>query len=290
MNSYDPLIINAAITGMIPTKKDTPHVPMTVDEIIADARRCSQGGASILHVHARAADGTPDYRCEIYQDIIDGIRDACPGVMISGSTSGRVYGEFAQRSDVLKTQPDFGSLTLGSLNFPGQASVNEPAMIKRLALAMLEHGVVPELELFDLGMADFANYLVNKEILKPPLYGNILLGNLGTLSATSYNLAAIVRALPPGMIWSATGIGRFQRRINALAIAMNGHVRVGLEDNIWFDDDRTTLATNAMFIDRIVNLARVMGRDIATPAQAAAMIGMPSRSLQEATPLVSTVS
>lgn len=277
MKPYDKLIINAAITGMVPMKKDTPHVPISVDEIIAEAKRCRDAGASILHIHARAADGQPDYRLELYEQIIKGIREACPDVLISGSTSGRLFGEFEKRSEVLRADPDFGSLTLGSLNFPNQASVNAPQMIKRLALTMLEQGVVPELEIFDLGMAEYSHYLIRKGILKPPFYANILLGNLGTLSATPFNLTTVVRALPDGTTWSAAGISRFQFPMNALAITMGGHVRVGLEDNIWFDAQRTTLATNVMLIDRVVGIAKAVGRDIASPTEASEMIGMEPR-------------
>ena len=264
---------------MIPTREQSPAVPLTPTEIVADARRCREAGASVIHVHARAADGTPDYRKEIYAEIIGGIRAACPGMLISGSTSGRVFREFSQRSEVLDPgpgcRPDFGSLTLGSLNFPEQASVNAPDMIRSLAGAMSELGIVPELEIFDMGMADYAHFLLRKQVLGPPLYGNILLGSLGTLSATPYNLAAIVRALPEGMTWSATGIGRYQFFVQSLAVTMGGHVRVGLEDNLWYDDERTRPATNAGLIERVVTLARAAGREIADPAQARRIIGMP---------------
>ena len=166
------------------------------------------------------------------------------------------------------------------MNFPKTASVNEPHMIRQLAEGANEVGVVPELELFDMGMADFAHYLIRKGTLKPPFYANILLGSLGTLSATADNLCAIVRALPEGTTWSAAGIGRFQFYMNTLAITMGGHVRVGLEDNIWFDQARTDLATNVRLIDRLVGVANSIGRPIATPAQAREIIGMPKPSAQ----------
>jgi uncharacterized protein (DUF849 family) len=271
----DKLIINAAVTGMVPTKADTPHVPITPDEIVADVRRCHAAGASIVHLHAREPDGRPTYRAEVYREIIDRVRQELPELVISGSTSGRVFGEYWQRSDVLSCRPDLGSLTLGSMNFPKQPSVNSPEMIQMLALAMREQGIVPELELFDLGMADYAHYLVSKGVLAPPYYANILLGSLGTLSATAYNLAMFVKALPPGTVWSGAGIGRFQFFVNSLAIVMGGHVRVGLEDNLYYDAGKKHLATNAGLIDRLVMLAHAAGREIATPAEARAIIGLP---------------
>ncbi|GAB4127546.1 beta-keto acid cleavage family enzyme [Thermopirellula anaerolimosa] len=277
----DKLIINAAITGMVPTRKDSPFVPLSPDEIVADARRCLDAGASILYIHAREPSGEPSYRKEIYYELFTRIRELDPQVIISGSTSGRVYREFRQRSEVLEPgpdcRPDLASLTLGSMNFPTGPSINAPDMIQRLAVAMNERGVVPEWECFDLGMIDYGHYLIRKGILKPPYYCNILLGSLGTLSADAFHLAVMVRALPPGTIWSATGIGRFQFPVNAMAVTMGGHVRVGLEDALYYDAQKTRLATNAGLIDRVVRLAEAVGRSPATPAEARRMIGLPER-------------
>ncbi|MFO1477528.1 MAG: 3-keto-5-aminohexanoate cleavage protein [Verrucomicrobiota bacterium] len=277
-----PLIINAAITGMVPTHKDNPHVPLSPAEIVADARRCRDAGASILHVHARDDAGAPTCHREIFAEIIGGIRSACPGLLISGTTSGRCHKEFEQRSQVLELdgdlRPDFASLTLGSMNFPTQASVNEPRMIQDLARRMRQRGIVPELELFDLGMTDYAKYLVDRQILEPPFYANILLGSLGTLAATPQHLALMVDGLPEGTTWSAAGIGRYQWPMNQLAIAMGGHVRVGLEDNLWMDTARTDPASNPRLVERLVKLAGQMGRPIASPETARDIIGLRPRT------------
>lgn len=266
-DAMEPLIINAAITGMVPQRADSPHVPLTPKQMAADARRCCDAGASILHVHAREPDGTPSCRVEVYQEIIGRIRDACPDALISGSCSGRVHREFSDRSQVLEAEPDLASLTLGSLNFPQQASVNEPAMIQQLAAAMQQRAIQPELEIFDLGMADYACYLLERKVLRGPCYANLLLGSLGTATATPDNLCALVRALPKDTVWAATGIGRFQFFINSLAVAMGGHVRVGLEDALYYDWDTKELATNAGLIDRVTRVAAACGRDVATPQQ-----------------------
>ncbi len=274
----DKLIINAALTGMVPMKRDNPHVPIAVAEIIADAKRCYDAGASIVHLHARAEDGQPTYRKEVCAEIFAGVRAACPGVLISGTTSGRTYKEFEQRSQVLELEgelkPDLASLTLGSMNFATQASVNEPKMIQSLALKMKERGIVPELEIFELGMAEYARYLVSKGMLRPPFYANLLLGSLGTMSATLENLRLLVRALPPGTTWSGAGIGRFQLFVNRLAIEEGGHVRVGLEDNLWFDEQRTDPATNPRLVERVAKLAQESGRAIASPGETRALIGL----------------
>lgn len=276
----EPLIINAAITGMVPTQRDNPYVPIAPDEIAADVRRCRDTGATIVHIHARDEWGEPTYRGEIYREIIGRIRQDCPDLLISGSTSGRVHRAFEQRSEILTLEepyrPDLGSLTLGSLNFPKAASINEPSMIRSLALEMRERDVKPELELFDLGMADYARYLVDKGILEGPHYANILLGSLGTLAATPENLVTMVRALPPGTVWSATGIGRFQFAVNSLAVVMGGHVRVGLEDSLFYDAEKVRPATNPGLIDRVVRLARAAERPIATPEEVRHLLGLPS--------------
>jgi 3-keto-5-aminohexanoate cleavage enzyme len=270
-----PLIINAALTGMVPQKSDCPYVPISREEIVADARRCVDAGATILHLHAREKDGSPTYREEVYAEIFQGVRESCPQAFISGSCSGRIHGEYWQRSQVLNLQPDLASLTLGSLNFPKQASINAPDMVQRLALDMQERGIIPELEIFDLGMVDYARYLIDEGFIEPPFYANILLGSLGTLAATLDNLCTVVRALPSGTTWAAAGIGRFQFFVNSLAVTMGGHVRVGLEDAIYFDWETKRHATNAGLIDRIVRLARAAGREIATSDQTRHKLGIP---------------
>jgi len=282
LSLLEKLIVNAAVTGMVPMKADTPHVPITVDEIVADVRRCRDAGASIVHLHAREPDGTPSYRSEIYTSILRGVREACPDVILCVSTSGRVFKSFEQRSEVLDCtapDPEMASLTLGSMNFPTTESVNSPQMIGALAEKMAERGIVPEWECFDMGMVDYSHYLTDRGVLKPPFYCNILLGSLGTLSSSPFNLATMVRELPTGTTWAAAGIGRFQLSTNALAITMGGHVRVGLEDNIWFDHERTTLATNPGLIERLVGIARACGREVATPDEARAMIGLRPRDV-----------
>ncbi len=150
-------------------------------------------------------------------------------------------------------------------------------MIRDLALAMGRNGIVPEIELFDLGMVDYSHYLIRKRILAKPFYCNLLLGSLGTLNATPSNLVAMVQALPTGTVWSATGIGRFQFYINCLAITMGGHVRVGLEDNLYYDGDKKQLATNPGLVDRLVTVAQAIGRQVACPNEARSLLGLPER-------------
>lgn len=271
----DKLLINAAWTGMVPGRADNPHVPLTRDEIVADARRCVEAGASILHLHARHPDESPAHELDANDALFCAVRASCPDVIISGSTSGRVVADLDRRAEVLDAAPDMVSLTLGSMNFPGQASVNAPEAIRGLAKRMRKRGILPELEIFDLGMADHARYLVERDEVELPAYANILLGSLGTANASAFNLVTIVLALPEHTTWSAAGIGRFQLQVNSLAIAMGGHVRVGLEDNLWMDPKtKRDPASNLRLIERVVAIARAMGREIASPAEAREMLGL----------------
>jgi 3-oxoadipate:acetyl-CoA acetyltransferase len=278
-----PLIINAALTGMIPTKDDNPAVPITPDEIADDAQRCVEAGATIVHLHARDEDGRPTYRKEVYAEIIQAVRERCPEVIVCVSTSGRTFKTLDERADVLELEgnlkPELASLTLGSLNFPQQASVNEPQMINDLAERMNERGIVPELEVFDFGMVDYAKFLLARDVIRRPLLFNLLLGSLGTLSASAVNLATLAASLPEGSTWAGAGIGRSQFFVNGLAIAMGAHVRVGLEDNVWLDTRKERLASNPELVDRLARLARALERKIATPDQARSKIGLPARTL-----------
>jgi 3-keto-5-aminohexanoate cleavage enzyme len=275
-----PLVINLALTGMVPRRADNPALPVSPEEIALDVKRCFQLGARTFHIHARAENEAPTYQKEIFADIIRRIRREVAQAIICVSTSGRVHKTFEERGDVLDLEgdvkPDLASLTLGSLNFPKHASVNDPEMIRRLAICMAERGIVPELEIFDFGMLDYAHYLIGKGVLKQPFVFNLLLGSLGTLAATGVNLSLLVERLPAGAFWSAAGIGRFQFGMNALGTVLGGHVRVGLEDTLYLDVARQEPATNPKLVQRIAGVAQALGRPMATPEQARRLIGLPT--------------
>lgn len=249
-------IINFAPTGMLPTKSMTPHVPITVNEIVEDVHKATEIGITMVHLHARDdKTGKPTYKKEVYAQIIQGIRKYAPTLIICVSLSGRDFSSFEQRSDVLlldgNVKPDMGSLTLSSLNFNKQASINEPEMIQKLAEKMLERGILPELEAFDSGMINYARYLENKNIISAPHYFNLIVGNIACAQADLLHVGIMVRDLPEDSMWSLGSIGNTQLPMNILGIATGGGVRVGIEDNIWFDKARTKLATNQDFLNRI---------------------------------------
>jgi len=265
------LIVNFAPTGMIPTKAMTPHTPVGVGEIIENVHEAFEIGISMVHLHARdEASGAPAHDADIYRRIIEGIRAFSKDLVLCVSLSGRAFKEFEERAEPLQLdgdlKPDLGSLTLSSVNFNRVASVNEPAMIQALAREMMNRGVLAELEAFDAGMINYAKYLVRKGLLESPHYFNLLLGNIACAQPDLLHLGVMIRDLPPESYWSVAGVGDAQLMMNSLAIAAGGGVRVGLEDNIWFDRARTALATNAGLIRRIHTLAGANERAVMSPA------------------------
>lgn len=261
------LIIDFTPTGMIPTKSMTTHVPVTVSEIIEDIHLAWELGITKVHLHARSPEnGNATFEKEIYAEIIEGIRKFAPDLVVCVSLSGRTHIKFEERSDALELdgflKPDMGSLTLSSLNFNKIASINSPDMIQSLAGKMQKHGVVPELEAFDAGMINYAKYLIKRGLLEPPYYFNLLLGNIACAQADILYAGIMIRDLPENSIWSLAGIGDDQLKMNSVAIAIGGGVRVGLEDNIWYDSKRTKLASNVDLLKRIHVIAEANGRDI----------------------------
>lgn len=265
------LIVNFTPTGMIPTKDMTPHVPVSVDEIVEDVHQAWEVGITMVHLHARdETTQAPTYKAAIYSRIIEGIRGFAEDLILGVSLSGRTFQEFEKRSEVLQLngdqKPDMGSLTLSSANFNRQASVNEPEMIQSLAHEMKQRGILAELEAFDAGMINYAKYLEKKGLLEPPHYFNLLLGNIACAQADLLHLGIMVRDLPPDSYWSAAGIGDEQLVMNSVAIACGGGVRVGLEDNIWYDAGRTRLARNVELVRRIHVLAEANERKVMSPS------------------------
>lgn len=266
------VIVNFTPTGMIPTKEMTTHLPLTPQEIVEDVHRAVDIGITMVHLHARdAATEQSTCRAAVYGEIIAGIRSFSRDLVICVSLSGRRVKEFEKRAEPLQLEgdlkPDMGSLTLSSLNFNREASVNSPEMIALLAGEMRARGILAELEAFDAGMINYAKYLERKDILKPPHYFNLLLGNVACAQADLLHVGIMVRDLPDNSFWTLAGIGNSQLFMNSVAIAAGGGVRVGLEDNIWFDTARTRLASNCDLLRRIHRLAEANERKVMSPGK-----------------------
>ena len=271
-----PVPIVLAPTGMVPTRAMTPHVPLTPEEIADDVAAAARIGITSVHLHARDAAGEPTWEREIYARIIGAVREAAPDVVINVSTSGRTWSELEKRADALALdgdlKPDLASLTLSSLNFIGGASVNAPEVVRGLARIMRERGIVPELEIFDLGMVNFAHVLRKEGLLPGPVVANLFFGNVAGMQATLPEVGLAVERLPERTMWSGAGLGDFQLTAQSLAVAAGGGVRVGLEDGIWFDRARTRLATNPMLVERVHDLLAVHDRARMKPDELRAIL------------------
>jgi len=269
----EKLIITAAVTGSLPTKRITPHVPITPEEIVQDGIACEAAGASIIHIHARdPRDESPSTDAALFESICSGIRTKT-NLIAQISTGGRAGTAYEQRCERLQLKPEMASLTTGSVNFPDSVYENSPALIASLAADMQKYGIKPEMEIFDVSMISNAAALVDQGLASAPLHFDFVLGLKGAIPATVENLLHLRNSIPTDSTWTVAGIGRAQLTMATHAILMGGHVRVGLEDNIYYR--RGELATNAQLVRRIVQLAEILGREVATPDEARRILRLP---------------
>jgi len=264
-----PCIITVAITGSVPTKKDSPAVPISVAEQVESSHAAYEAGAALVHVHVRNDDGTTTSDPERFGRFLAGIRKHCPDMIVQFSTGGR-SGTGKERGGMLHLKPEMASLTTGSVNFAKIIYENHPTLINDLAASMLANDIKPEIEIFDLAMLYNAAKLVADGLLKAPVHVQFVLGIPGALPADrevlEFELAQLQRMLP-GATWTAAGIGRHQLTVNEWTLELGGHCRTGLEDNLRFDKER--LATsNAELVKRVADLTTKFGRSVATPAEA----------------------
>ncbi len=275
----EKLIITVAPTGSVPRKKDTPHVPVTPDEIAETAYLCEQEGASIIHVHCRDENERPTSRYEIFKETVDKIRKRTKLIVMT-STSGIAGQTDADRAAPLKTRPEMGSLTTGSLNFAGRTPsvvyVNSSETVQFLAKKMLDLDVKPEIEAFDVGFIQQGRKLIELDLVKEPAHFQLVMGVDGGIPATLENLVHMRHALPPAATYVVAGMARMQLPMTTHAILMGGHVRVGLEDNLYLK--KGVLARNEELVARARHLAEDLQREVATPDEARTMMGLGPRA------------
>ncbi len=270
-----PLVVTVAPTGADTGRDRTPHVPFTAEEIAAEAAASATAGATVIHIHVRDRDGRPSMDLGLYRDAVGAVREAAPSLLVNLTTAGSWQMEESQRLAVVALRPDMCSFDAGTLNFGESVFLNPPAFLRALAESCLEHGVKPELECFDVSHVEYCRRLAENGLLVAPLWFQFVTGIAGGIAATPRNLMHLVGSLPEGAAWSTIGVGRAQQLITTLAIAAGGHVRVGMEDNVFLS--RGMLATsNAQFVARAAELGRLAGRPPATPEQARAVIGLPA--------------
>lgn len=268
----DKLIITVAPTGSLPTRQKTPHVPLHPEEIIETGIRCEAAGASIIHIHARnPVDESPSTDYRIFEEIYSGLKSKT-NLIVQISTGGRAGAAYEQRNKRLELRPQMASLTTGSVNFPTGVYENSPALIEALARDMIRYGIKPEMEIFDVSMISNALRLVEKGLAIPPLHFDFVMGLMGAIPATIENLMHLKNSIPADATWTAAGVGPAQLPMNVHAILMGGHVRVGLEDNIYYR--RGELATNEGLVERVARLSRELDREVAGPDEARKILNL----------------
>lgn len=272
-----PVIITVAITGAIPRKKDNPAVPVTPAEQVESTQEAFEAGASLVHVHVRNPDESPGSDPELYGRVQEGVRKHCPGMIVQFSTGGRGRDQ-AARGAMLYLKPDMASLATGSVNFPVGIYENAPDFVESLAKTMLEYGVKPEVEVFDLAMLYNAANLVKKGLLKGPPHVQFVMGIPNAMPARRSIfdfLRSEIAEVLPGATWVAAGIGRHQWEVNRWCLEAGGHCRTGLEDNLRIEPDRLA-ASNAELVAKIARECDRYGRRPATPAEARGLLGLPA--------------
>jgi uncharacterized protein (DUF849 family) len=270
-----PCIITVAITGSVPRKENNPAVPITVPEQIESSHGAYEAGAAIVHVHVRNDDQSPTSNPDKFAQFLAGIRKHCPDIVVQFSTGGR-SGVGSERGGMLHHGPDMASLSTGSCNFPTRVYENSPDLIHELASKMNEHGVKPEIEVFDLAMLYNAASYVEEGLLRAPLHVQFVLGVKNALPARRDILefeVAKLRELMPEATWVAAGIGRHQLEVNRWCLELGGHCRTGLEDNLKIDSNRLA-ASNAELVKKIADNCERFGRRLATPAEARQILGL----------------
>jgi 3-keto-5-aminohexanoate cleavage enzyme len=268
----DPLIITCAAVGAEVRPDQTPYLPYTPELLGETARAVREAGGSIIHVHCRNDDGTNTHSVERFREAQEAIRSQSD-LIVQFSTGGAIGMTPDERASVLELRPEMATLTCGSVNFGNDIFENSFPIMRAILKRMNEFGVRPELEIFDKGHIANARRLARERLLSLPQHVDLVLGVPGGLEATVQNLADLVDDLPEGCSWSVAGIGRQQLPMALAAIAMGGHVRVGLEDNLFYSRGR--LARNEELVARVARIAAEAGRAVATPDQARNLLGLP---------------
>jgi 3-keto-5-aminohexanoate cleavage enzyme len=275
----EPLIVTCAPVGAEVTLDQTPHLPHTPQRLGETARAVEEAGGSIIHVHCRNDDGTNTHSIERFRAAYEEIR-AQSDLIVQFSTGGAIGMTPDERASVLELRPEMATLTCGTVNFGDDVFENSFPIMRGILKKMHEFDVRPELEIFDKGHLANARRLAREGLLTFPQHVDFVLGVPGALEATVANLCDLVAGVPLGCTWSVAGIGRGQLPMAMAAIAMGGHVRVGLEDNLYYSKGK--LARNEELVARVVRIAGEAGRPVATPDQARKILGLRARGARHA--------
>ncbi len=276
MATSKPVIITCAITGAETTKEKQPALPITPKEQAAASKEAADAGASVIHLHVREDDGKPSQRVERFQEAIVAIREAVPGMVIQISTGGAVGETIEKRLQPLSLKPEMASLNMGTMNFGDDVFVNHPKDILAFAGEMKRQNIIPELEIYETGMLEAAIRLCSQGVLTGPYHFQFVLGVPGGMSGDLSNLlhlVSIAKLSGLDFSWGVAGVGRFQLPLAMHAILLGGHVRVGFEDNIFYQKG-VVAKSNAELVARVVRVAKEVNREVASIQATREILGL----------------
>jgi len=270
----EKLILTVATTGAMTTKENTPYLATQPQEIAEEVLMAYEAGAAIAHIHVRTEDDKATMAVDRFEKTVALVREKCPNIILNMTSSGGLG--FSDDERILPhtiLKPDMGTFDAGSMNFYKGVFLNPPLFLEKLGAAYIEHGIKPEVEVFDAGMVWNAKRLLKDGFLKAPIHFQCCMHVHGGMEGTARNLSFLVDSLPEGSTWSAFGCGPTADLIMAMAITMGGHVRVGMEDNVYIS--KGVLAKhNVEFIEKAKRVAAEFNRPIATPAEARQILGL----------------
>ncbi|MCD8217395.1 MAG: 3-keto-5-aminohexanoate cleavage protein [Clostridiales bacterium] len=263
-------IITAALTGAMTPKAKCPAVPVTPEEIAEDAYRCYKAGAAMVHLHMRDENDQPSNDYALFEKTIRLIREKCD-IICQPTSTGKIFDDYDVRLDYIsKLNPEICSYDSSSLNWmsgnPPYIMAFPPSYVSKQNALMLRQNIKPEIEIFDIGDLGVIDYYTKKGELKPPFHFQLVMGVPGGIPATVENLVILKNRLPENCTWSATGISKNHLPIMYAAIALGGHVRVGMEDTNFYS--KGIPATNELLVARAARVIREFDCEPATPDEA----------------------
>ena len=271
----DPVVITVAPTGPLTTREQHPEVPLSPEEIALAVAEAAEAGAAIAHVHARDGEGKPTADPAVYARIAEEIRSRCD-IVVQASTGVGLAVPWEERLEIIssgRVDVTMATLNPASMTFADGTFSNPPEFVQRLAEAMHERDIHPELEVYDVGHVSLCLELVDHGLIREPLQFSFVMGVRGGMPGDPALLPLLRSMLPEGAIWQAIGIGRSQLALSFAALAMGGNIRVGFEDNVFFE--KGVLAeSNAQFVRRAVELVGASGREVATPDDVRERLGV----------------
>lgn len=267
-------IITVATTGAWPSKKDNPNIPLTPKEIAEDVYKCWQAGAAVAHLHMRDDEGKGTMNKEKFRETVELIREKCD-IVLNLTTSGDLNATDETRmAHLIDLKPELASFDAGSMNWMHNGLfINHPNFLEKLGLTMIENNVKPEIEVFDAGMIYNSLYYIKKGVINNPPHYQFVLGAAGGTDATVENLVYLKSLIPKEATWSALGIGKGHLPILFAAIALGGHVRVGMEDNVYYSAG-SLASSNAEFVERAARIIREANGEVASPDEAREILGL----------------